>query len=69
MKTRMSRFTVHDDLSAPEASLPILKGARASAGQLPNFLGVLAGSPAAASCPCSKAPPRPSATASSTSTR
>jgi alkylhydroperoxidase family enzyme len=47
MKTRISRFTVHDDLSAPEASLPILKGARASAGQLPNFLGVLAGSPAA----------------------
>jgi alkylhydroperoxidase family enzyme len=47
MKTRISRFTVHDDLSAPEASVPILKGARASAGQLPNFLGVLAGSPAA----------------------
>lgn len=47
MKTRFSRFTVHDDLSAPEASLPILKGARTSAGQLPNFLGVLAGSPAA----------------------
>jgi AhpD family alkylhydroperoxidase len=46
MKTRISRFTVHDDLSAPEASVPILKGARASAGQLPNFLGVLAGSPA-----------------------
>jgi alkylhydroperoxidase family enzyme len=47
MKTRISRFPVHDDLSAPEASVPILKGARASAGQLPNFLGVLAGSPAA----------------------
>jgi alkylhydroperoxidase family enzyme len=47
MKTRISRFTVHDDQSAPEASVPILKGARASAGQLPNFLGVLAGSPAA----------------------
>jgi alkylhydroperoxidase family enzyme len=47
MKTRISRFTVHDDDSAPEASIPILKGARASAGQLPNFLGVLAGSPAA----------------------
>jgi AhpD family alkylhydroperoxidase len=46
MKTRISRFPVHDDLSAPEASQPILKGARASAGQLPNFLGVLAGSPA-----------------------
>src|ERR1700742_4143052 len=47
MKTRISRFTVHDDLSAPEGSVAILKGARASAGQLPNFLGVLAGSPAA----------------------
>jgi alkylhydroperoxidase family enzyme len=47
MKTRSSRFPIHDDLSAPEASLPILKGAMASAGQLPNFLGVLAGSPAA----------------------
>jgi alkylhydroperoxidase family enzyme len=47
MKTRISRFTVHDDLSAPQASQPILKGALAGAGQLPNFLGVLAGSPAA----------------------
>jgi AhpD family alkylhydroperoxidase len=47
MKTRISRFHVHDDDSAPAASQPILKGARASAGQLPNFLGVLAGSPAA----------------------
>jgi alkylhydroperoxidase family enzyme len=47
MKTRISRFTVHDDLSAPEASQPILKGALAGAGQLPNFIGVLAGSPAA----------------------
>jgi alkylhydroperoxidase family enzyme len=47
MKTRISRFPVHDELSAPEASVPILKGVRASAGQLPNFLGVLAGSSAA----------------------
>jgi alkylhydroperoxidase family enzyme len=47
MKTQMSRFHIHDDLSAPEASLPVLKGAMASGGQLPNFLGVLAGSPAA----------------------
>ncbi|HYZ81377.1 MAG TPA: carboxymuconolactone decarboxylase [Solirubrobacteraceae bacterium] len=46
-KTEMSRFPIHDDLTAPEASLPILKGASSSAGQLPNFLGVLAGSPAA----------------------
>ena len=43
----MSRFQIHDDLTAPEASLPVLKGAMASGGQLPNFLGVLAGSPAA----------------------
>jgi alkylhydroperoxidase family enzyme len=47
MKTTMSRFTIHDDLSAPEASLPVLRGALSGGGQLPNFLGVLAGSPAA----------------------
>jgi alkylhydroperoxidase family enzyme len=46
-KTQMSRFTIHDELTAPEESLPVLKGALSSAGQLPNFLGVLAGSPAA----------------------
>src|SRR3954468_11642243 len=46
-KTPMSRFPIHDDLTAPEASLPILKGLQASAGQIPNFLGVLAGSAAA----------------------
>jgi AhpD family alkylhydroperoxidase len=46
-KTQMSRFTIHDDLTAPEGSLPVLKGALSSAGQLPNFLGVLAGSAAA----------------------
>ncbi|HXS44857.1 MAG TPA: carboxymuconolactone decarboxylase [Solirubrobacteraceae bacterium] len=43
----MSRFTVHDELSAPEGSVPVLRGALATGGQLPNFLGVLAGSPAA----------------------
>jgi alkylhydroperoxidase family enzyme len=43
----MSRFTIHDDLSAPEGSLPVIKGALASAGQLPNLVGVLAGSPGA----------------------
>ena len=47
MKTQMSRFQIHDDLTAPEGSLPVLKGAMASGGQLPNVLGVLAGSPAA----------------------
>jgi AhpD family alkylhydroperoxidase len=47
MKTQMSRFHIHDELSAPEGSVPVLKGALATGGQLPNFLGVLAGSPAA----------------------
>jgi alkylhydroperoxidase family enzyme len=46
MKTTMSRFQIHDDLTAPEGSMPVLRGALASGGQLPNFLGVLAGSPA-----------------------
>jgi AhpD family alkylhydroperoxidase len=46
-KTQISRFQIHDELTAPEGSLPVLKSAVASAGQLPNFLGVLAGSPAA----------------------
>jgi alkylhydroperoxidase family enzyme len=46
MKTAMSRFHIHDDLTAPEGSVPILRGALATGGQLPNFLGVLAGSPA-----------------------
>ena len=47
MKTQISRFHIHDDLTAPEASVPVLKGALSAGGQLPNFLGVLAGSPAA----------------------
>ena len=46
MKTKESRFQIHDELTAPERSVPILKGALAAGGQLPNFLGVLAGSPA-----------------------
>jgi alkylhydroperoxidase family enzyme len=46
MKTKESRFQVHDELTAPERSLPILKGAVSSGGQLSNFLGVIAGSPA-----------------------
>jgi alkylhydroperoxidase family enzyme len=47
MKNAMSRFQVHDDLTAPEGSVAVLRGALSSGGQLPNFLGVLAGSPAA----------------------
>src|SRR5207302_10596596 len=47
MKTSMSRFQIHDDLTAPDGSAAVLRGALSSGGQLPNFLGVLAGSPAA----------------------
>lgn len=43
----MSRFHIHDDLTAPEGSGPVLRSATASGGQLPNFLGALAGSPVA----------------------
>ena len=47
MNNSMSRFHIHDDLTAPDGSIPVLRGALASGGQLPNLLGVLAGSPAA----------------------
>jgi len=47
MKTKESRFQVHDELTAPERSVPVLKGALAAGGQLSNIVGVLAGSPAA----------------------
>jgi alkylhydroperoxidase family enzyme len=46
MKTKESRFQVHDELTAPERSLPVLKGALAAGGQLSNIIGVMAGSPA-----------------------
>src|SRR5450759_5779744 len=47
MMIPMSRFQIHDDLTAPEGSAAVLRGALSGGGQLPNFLGVLAGSPAA----------------------
>jgi alkylhydroperoxidase family enzyme len=46
MKTKESRFQIHDELTAPERSVPVLKGALSGGGQLSNFVGVLAGSPA-----------------------
>src|ERR687893_3102279 len=46
MKAKESRFQVHDELTAPERSVPVLKGALAGGGQLSNIVGVLAGSPA-----------------------
>ena len=50
MKVKESRFQVHDELTAPERSVPILKGALAGGGQLPNFIGVLAGLAGGAAC-------------------
>jgi alkylhydroperoxidase family enzyme len=47
MKTKESRFHIHDELTAPERSLPVLKGALAAGGQLSNLIGAMAGSPAA----------------------
>jgi alkylhydroperoxidase family enzyme len=47
MATHISRFHIHDELSAPQGSLPILRGALGGGGQLPNIIGVLAGAPAA----------------------
>ena len=47
MKIKESRFQVHDETTAPERSVPVLKGALSGGGQLPNFLGVLGGAPAA----------------------
>ena len=47
MKTKESRFQVHDELTAPEHSVAILNGALAGGGQLSNIVGVLAGSPVA----------------------
>jgi AhpD family alkylhydroperoxidase len=44
---KISRFDIHDELTAPEGSAPILKGALSGSGKLNNFVGVLAGSPAA----------------------
>ena len=46
MKTKSSRFPIHDDLTAPEHSVAVLRSL-SKGGQLPNVLGVLAGSPAA----------------------
>jgi alkylhydroperoxidase family enzyme len=46
-KAKESRFQLHDELTAPERSLPVLKGALSTGGQVSNMLGLLAGSPAA----------------------
>ena len=47
VKTDVSRFHIHDELTAPEGSIKILKGAQGAAGSISKFVGVLAGAPAA----------------------
>jgi AhpD family alkylhydroperoxidase len=47
VKTDMSRFHIHDELTAPEGSIKILKGVQGAAGEVSKFIGVLAGAPAA----------------------
>ncbi|GBD46190.1 carboxymuconolactone decarboxylase family protein [Thermoleophilum album] len=45
-KSRESRFQVHDELTAPEQSLAVLRAALARGARISNFVGVLAGAPA-----------------------
>ena len=47
VKTDISRFHIHDELTAPEGSIKILKGVAAAGGGVSKFIGVLAGAPAA----------------------
>jgi AhpD family alkylhydroperoxidase len=47
VKTDMSRFHIHDELTAPEGSAKIIKGVQSGGGEVSKFVGVLAGSPAA----------------------
>jgi AhpD family alkylhydroperoxidase len=47
VKTDISRFDIHDELTAPEESIPILKGVHGAGGEISKFIGVLAGSPKA----------------------
>jgi AhpD family alkylhydroperoxidase len=47
VKTDISRFHIHDELTAPDASARIVKGITTAGGAVSKFVGVLAGSPAA----------------------
>lgn len=47
VKTEMSRFHIHDELTAPEGSLKILKGIGSAGAEVSKFIAVLAGAPAA----------------------
>jgi AhpD family alkylhydroperoxidase len=45
VKTAVSRFHIHDELTAPEESAPLLKSILAAGGAVTKFVGVLAGAP------------------------
>lgn len=47
VKTDYSRFHIHDELTAPEGSVKILKGVQSAGAEVSKFIGVLAGAPAA----------------------
>ena len=47
VKTDVSRFHIHDELTAPDGSTRILKGVSTAGGSVSKFIGVLAGAPAA----------------------
>ncbi len=46
VKTAVSRFQIHDELTAPEETAPLIKSIQAAGGAVTKFVGVLAGSPA-----------------------
>jgi alkylhydroperoxidase family enzyme len=47
IKTEVSRFHIHDELTAPDASAPLIKSIQTAGGAVSKFLGVLAESPEA----------------------
>ena len=47
VKTDISRFHIHDELTAPDASAKLLKSIQTAGGAVSKFIGVLAESPAA----------------------
>src|SRR5918996_1465663 len=46
VKTDVSRFHIHDELTAPDGSAPLIKSIQTAGGAVSKFIGVLPGSPA-----------------------
>lgn len=45
VKTQVSRFQIHDELTAPDESAPLLKSILAAGRSIGKFVGVMAGAP------------------------